>query len=98
MAVEFADPADYNRIEQGDVLRMDGHFEALGRSHEPALTRDDELVVDVTLSPRMASVDVEAGALRSPIRLLNAVTVVPPDKSIPLTIGAVLVTALSLRS
>ncbi|MDY0810867.1 aconitate hydratase [Kitasatospora purpeofusca] len=47
LAVEFADPADYDRIEQGDVLRMDGLFEGLGRSPEPALTREDELVVDV---------------------------------------------------
>ena len=30
LAVEFADPADYDRIEAGDVLSVDGLTDALG--------------------------------------------------------------------
>lgn len=48
LAVEFADPADYDRIEPGDRLRVDGLVEALGHRHEPPLTVEDEVVLDRT--------------------------------------------------
>src|SRR5437867_6500808 len=39
--------------------------------------------------PRIASARLAAGALKSPIRLFQAVTVVPPEKTIPLRAGEV---------
>ena len=43
--------------------------------------------------PRIASVRLAAGARRSPMRLFDAVTVVPAENDIPLTVGEVVLTA-----
>jgi aconitate hydratase len=37
LALEFADPADYDRVEQGDRLRLEGAHAALAPGAEPAL-------------------------------------------------------------
>jgi hypothetical protein len=48
-----------------------------------------EVVEDVTEIPRIASLRLAAGALRSQRRLLNELTVVPPERRMPLTAGDV---------
>ena len=56
-------------------------------------------MVEVTLIPRIASARLAAGARKSPIRLFEAVTVVPPDKRVPLTAGEVVeIAPLASRS
>jgi len=57
------------------------------------------VVVEVTLMPRIASAKLAAGARKSPIKLFEAVTVVPPEKSMPFTAGEVVeIAPLASRS
>jgi aconitate hydratase len=66
LAVEFADPADYDRIEAGDELSADGLADALGAGAELTV-RDQARSTDVTvrhrLSPRQVAMVLAGGQI-----------------------------------
>ncbi|GAA1772172.1 aconitate hydratase [Streptomonospora arabica] len=69
LALEFTDPADYDRIESGDVLVLDGLRETLPAASEVVLrnkTRDEEY----TLRHRLSAPQVESVLAGGQIPLL----------------------------
>jgi aconitate hydratase len=66
LAAEFADPADYDRIEAGDELSADGLADALGSGAELTV-RDQARSTDVTvrhrLSPRQVAMVLAGGQI-----------------------------------
>jgi aconitate hydratase len=66
LAVEFADPADYDRIEAGDELSVDGLTDALGAGAELTV-HDQARNIDVTvrhrLSPRQVAMVLAGGQI-----------------------------------
>jgi aconitate hydratase len=68
--LRFAEPADYDRIERGDVLRLEGLRDGLGKSsrvHAANLTRESELELTHELSPRQVEL-LLAGGLMNTVR------------------------------
>ncbi|TRW45904.1 aconitate hydratase [Georgenia yuyongxinii] len=66
LALEFADPADYDRIEPGDVLTVEDLPEWLARTHEfdvRNVTRDRTFLVRHHLSPRQVEMVVAGGLI-----------------------------------
>ncbi|GAA1898064.1 aconitate hydratase [Streptantibioticus ferralitis] len=68
LALEFDDPADYDRIRQGDRLRLDGLHAALAPDAEPKLrvrntTRDEEYGVHHHLSARRRNAVLAGGII-----------------------------------
>jgi len=68
LALEFADPADYGRIAQGDQLRLDGLHAALEADREPQLlvrnvTKNEEYRVTHRLSDRQRSAVLAGGVI-----------------------------------
>jgi predicted aconitate hydratase len=66
LAAEFADPADYDRIEAGDELSVDGLADALGSGaeftvHDPA--RNADVTVRHRLSPRQVAMVLAGGQI-----------------------------------
>ncbi len=59
MAVEFEDPSDYERIDQDDVLRIDGLREALS-SGSPLIARNQTQDADIALCHRLSQRQVKA--------------------------------------
>jgi aconitate hydratase len=59
LAVEFEDPADYDRIAQDDVLRIDGLRDAL-RAGSPLVAHNQTQDVDVALCHRLSQRQVKA--------------------------------------
>jgi aconitate hydratase len=59
LAVEFQDPADYDRIEQDDVLRFDGLRDALDAG-SPLVAHNQTQDVDIKLCHRLSPRQVEA--------------------------------------
>jgi aconitate hydratase len=66
LAVEFADPADYDRIEAGDDLSVDGLADGLGSGAELTV-HDEARNIDVTvrhrLSPRQVAMVLAGGQI-----------------------------------
>jgi aconitate hydratase len=66
LAAEFADPADYDRIEAGDELSVDGLTDALGSGAE-FIVHDQARNADVTvrhrLSPRQVAMVLAGGQI-----------------------------------
>ncbi len=63
LAAEFTDPADYDRVEAGDELSVDGLPDALGSAAEFTVhnqAKDQDYVVRHRLSPRQVEM-VRAG-------------------------------------
>ncbi len=60
----FADPADYDRIEQGDMLRLDGLFDALptGKLTLTNVTKDTEMPLAAAFTERQIAI-LRAGGL-----------------------------------
>jgi aconitate hydratase len=68
LALEFDDPADYERIEADDRLRLSGLHEALARTDDPTLrvrnaTRDEEYLLRHRLSPRQCAAVLAGGVI-----------------------------------
>ncbi|WP_250301933.1 aconitate hydratase [Streptomyces sp. NBC_01267] len=68
LALEFADPADYERIEQGDELEVAGLHEALAPGSEPALrvrntTRNEDYPATHRLSARQRAAVLAGGVI-----------------------------------
>jgi aconitate hydratase len=66
LAVEFADPADYDRIEAGDELSADGLADALGAGAELTVrdqTRSTDVTVRHRLSPRQVAMVLAGGQI-----------------------------------
>jgi aconitate hydratase len=68
LALEFDDPADYDRIQPGDRLRLDGLHEALAPGTPPTLiarntTRTEDLRLHHRLSDRQRQAVLAGGAL-----------------------------------
>jgi len=64
LALEFADPTDYDRVEQGDRLVLDGLREALQAGHDLSIrnaTRREEYAVCHGLSPRQVRMVLAGG-------------------------------------
>jgi aconitate hydratase len=59
LAAEFVDPADYDRIAQGDVLRIDGVRDAL-RVGAPLVAHNRTQSADITLSHRLSQRQIAA--------------------------------------
>ncbi len=71
LALEFADPADYDRVEQGDRLRLEGTHAALAPGGETALrlrnmTRDQVYDVRHRLSDGRRSAVLAGGIIPEP--------------------------------
>ncbi|MUL43769.1 aconitate hydratase [Streptomonospora sp. PA3] len=69
LALEFADPADYDRIESGDVLVVDGLHETLPARSE-VTARNQTKGEDYTLRHRLSTPQVEAVLAGGQIPLL----------------------------
>lgn len=70
LALTFADPKDYDRIDQGDVLRMSEAREAIQRGKEVAVvneTKNESYITLHSLSPRQLKM-VLAGSLINIVR------------------------------
>jgi aconitate hydratase len=68
LALEFADPADYDRIAQGDELSLEGLQAGLGPGHEPHLlvhntTKGEAYEVTHRLSGRQRSAVLAGGVI-----------------------------------
>jgi aconitate hydratase len=66
LAAEFADPADYDRIEAGDELSVDGLADALGSGAEFTVhdqARNADLTVRHRLSPRQVAMVLAGGQI-----------------------------------
>ena len=66
LAVEFADPADYDRIEAGDELSVDGLTDALGAGDELTVrdqTKNTDVTVRHRLSPRQVAMVLAGGQI-----------------------------------
>ena len=66
LAVEFADPADYDRIEAGDELSVDGLTDALGSATELTVrnrSKDADFAVRHRLSPRQVAMVLAGGQI-----------------------------------
>jgi aconitate hydratase len=66
LAAEFADPADYDRIEAGDELSVDGLTDALGSGAEFTVhdqARDADVTVRHRLSPRQVAMVLAGGQI-----------------------------------
>jgi aconitate hydratase len=66
LALEFEDPADYDRVEQGDVLVLDGLHEAMssgGTITARNQTRDESYTVRHRLSPRQVEMVLAGGQI-----------------------------------
>ncbi|WAL74735.1 aconitate hydratase [Kitasatospora sp. YST-16] len=68
LALEFTDPADHDRIQPGDRLRLTGLHRALAPAAEPRLTvhnatRDEDYPVIHRLSPRRREAVLAGGAV-----------------------------------
>jgi aconitate hydratase len=66
LAVEFADPADYDRIEAGDELSVDGLTDALGSGAEFTVhdqARNADVTVRHRLSPRQVAMVLAGGQI-----------------------------------
>lgn len=64
LAAEFTDPADYDRIEQGDELSVAGLAGALGSSAELTVRAGDrEFTVRHRLSPRQVAMVLAGGQI-----------------------------------
>jgi aconitate hydratase len=66
LAAEFADPADYDRIEAGDELSMDGLTDALGSGAEFTVhdqARNADVTVRHRLSPRQVAMVLAGGQI-----------------------------------
>ncbi|HET8599949.1 MAG TPA: aconitate hydratase [Segeticoccus sp.] len=66
LALEFADAGDYDRIEQGDVLVLDGLRETLPDSKELRVTnqtKDEQYAVTHRLSPRQVEMVLAGGQI-----------------------------------
>ena len=66
LAVEFADPADYDHIEAGDELFVDGLTGALGSAAELTVsnrTKNADFTVRHRLSPRQVAMVLAGGQI-----------------------------------
>ena len=66
LAAEFADPADYDRIEAGDELSVDGLADALGAGAEFTVhdqARNADVTVRHRLSPRQVAMVLAGGQI-----------------------------------
>jgi len=66
LATEFADPADYDRIEAGDELSVDGLTDALGSGDELTVrdqTKNTDVTVRHRLSPRQVAMVLAGGQI-----------------------------------
>jgi aconitate hydratase len=66
LAAEFADPADYDRIEAGDELSVDGLTDALGSGAEFTVhdqARNADVTVRHRLSPRQVAMVLAGGQI-----------------------------------
>jgi aconitate hydratase len=66
LAAEFADPADYDRIEAGDELPVDGLADALGSGAEFTVhdqARNTDVTVRHRLSPRQVAMVLAGGQI-----------------------------------
>src|SRR5439155_25159732 len=66
LAVEFADPADYDRIETGDELSADGLTDALGAGNELTVhnqAKNTDITVRHRLSPRQVAMVLAGGQI-----------------------------------
>jgi aconitate hydratase len=66
LAAEFADPADYDRIEAGDELSVDGLTDALGSGAEFTVhdqARNTDVTVRHRLSPRQVAMVLAGGQI-----------------------------------
>ena len=66
LAVEFADPADYGRIEAGDELSVDGLTDALGAGNELTVhnqAKNTDITVRHRLSPRQVAMVLAGGQI-----------------------------------
>jgi len=66
LAVEFADPADYDRIEAGDELSVDGLTDALGPGNELTVhnqAKNTDITVRHRLSPRQVAMVLAGGQI-----------------------------------
>ncbi len=64
LALEFADPTDYDRVEQGDRLVLDGLRDALPAGHDLVIhnaIRREEYAVCHGLSPRQLRMVLAGG-------------------------------------
>jgi aconitate hydratase len=66
VSIEFANPADYDKIEQGDELRIDGLLEAIKSSDTVEIAKADgsfEFTGRLELSERDREILLSAGLL-----------------------------------
>ena len=66
LPLEFADPADYDAVEQGDMLVLDGLRAAIAAGSELRLTnvtKGRDIAVRHTLSPRQVEIVLAGGLL-----------------------------------
>jgi aconitate hydratase len=64
LAAEFADPADYDRIEADDELSVDGLTDALGSGSELTVrVGDQEVTIRHRLSPRQVAMVLAGGQI-----------------------------------
>jgi aconitate hydratase len=66
LATEFADPADYDRVEAGDELSVDGLTDALGSAAELTVsnrTKNADFTVRHRLSPRQVAMVLAGGQI-----------------------------------
>lgn len=72
LALEFADPGEYRRVEQGDVLVLEGLRDTIGADTETrcALHPDERYVTRHRLSDRQVAM-LLAGGLLSWLREQN---------------------------
>jgi len=67
LPLEFADPADYDRVEQGDVLVLDDVRDTLKDDSRPLVaentTKDERYELTHHLSPRQVDVILEGGLI-----------------------------------
>ena len=66
LALEFADAADHERVQQGDVLVLDDLRETIARSGELTVhnnTRDEDYRLTHRLSPRQVEMVLDGGLI-----------------------------------
>jgi aconitase A len=66
LAAEFADPADYDRIEAGDELSVDGLSDALGSAAELTVhdrSKNADFTIRHRLSPRQVVMVLAGGQI-----------------------------------
>jgi len=67
LPLEFADPADYDRVEQGDVLVLDDVREVIADDSRPMVaentTKGERYELTHHLSPRQVDVILEGGLI-----------------------------------